>query len=114
MITILSIIYFSLNTLIAVEYFDKTVKYNWLYTALLYFFGVPYFIIMVLKTLLWLIIKDYFQIPFFYKFYFTKKFEKVDPNLIEDFERWKSQRGNSLKDRIYKHGCDLLIKRAKS
>lgn len=68
---------------------------------------------MFFKTLFWLFWSDYFQIPFFYKFYFKKEFKVVKPEMIPKFEEWKSKRGNSLKDRIYKYACDLMINRAK-
>ncbi len=112
-ITILLIIYFSLNTFIATQYYDKSEKHRHLQSFGLYFLGVPYFIVMFFKSLFWLFYSDYFQVPFFYKYYFTKHFEKVDAKMIVDLERWKSKRGNSLRDRIYKFACNLLIKRAK-
>lgn len=114
LITLILILYFTINTILAGEYFHDFETYKYLKTALIYFFGVPYFIFMVFKALAWRFINDYFQIPFFYNFYFTDKYKKVDPVLIEDFEKWKSKLGKSLKDRINKRGLDLLIKRAKS
>lgn len=113
MITILLIIYFSLNTFIAMQYYDKSEKYQIPQSIGLYFFGVPYFLVMLFKTLFWLFYADYFQIPFFYKFYFKKEFKVVKPEMIPKLEDWKSKRGNSLKDRIYKYACNLMIKRAK-
>jgi hypothetical protein len=110
---IIIIAYFSANTIIAYEYFDKHERYRLLKFIAMYFFGLPYFVFMVLKILIWLFWNDFFQIPFFYKFYFTKEFKVVNPEHIPQFEKWKSKRGNSLKDMIYKYACELLINRAK-
>lgn len=113
MITIFLIIYFSFNTYLCTQYYDESEKYNEIKTVAIYVFGVPYFLGMSLKILFFLFFNDYFQIPFFYKFYFTDKFKKESID-VEQLELWKSKKGKSLKDRIYIHGINLLIKRAKS
>lgn len=121
MITLLLVIYFSLNSFFTGRFYEDGLRHTpkglsaVINMSVGFLFALPVYLIFQLKNLclLFMCFMDQYQIKFFFRYFFTQQTHNIDPDILYSFNmQVKYHRTtSSFKDRIYRKAINMLNNR---